>query len=225
MNAQEYTQLKETGYLAPDSVVIALARDYSDATVTGNIVRGTYFRVLLAHSQKALTDVLGDALKPEKETMLTVVKTTHDRLYKLILNAVTTPDIAAEDNLSDDERARRTLERNRRSNFARTAKSVLMAYANAGGELLLLKPEETTKEQLREWMKARAPLTPATPTSRLETQLEKAVRAMATEDRETALDFIEELHVRLLQIAARPMTDRTIQRGELTLHPESRAAH
>lgn len=219
MNVQDFYKLKTIGYLAPDSAVIEMARDYREATQTGINVRGTYLKVLLAHSQKALADVVGDALRAEKETALAVVQSQHERLYALVLGAVTTPDVALDSGLPDAEKRRRSLERNRRSNFARTAKSSLLAFTNAGGDLKSLKPEDTTKEQLRDWMRTAAPPAPPRETTRLEGQLEKAVRAMAKEDREEALDFIEELHVRLLQIAARPLTDRVMRRGEVTLHP------
>lgn len=208
--------LEAVNYLASDEAIARMARDYSAARGTLETVRGDYLKVLVAHSQKALPD----AVTAASEKVLQVIGFTHERLYALVLGAIITPDIAAADGLPESESHRRALERNRRSNFARTAKSTLVAFVAAGGNLQSLKPGEVTKELLRRVVLAAiTPPTPEQRTAKLETSIEDAVRAMAKANREDAIEFIDRLHTRLMLLVATPLTQLTHRRGEITLHP------
>lgn len=219
MNTQmqnDVYKLEAVNYLAPDNAVALMAKDYVEARHALTGVQGAYLKVLVAHSQKALPD----AVSATKEQMLEAVRFTHDRLYAIVLNAITTPDIAIDNSQPDHERQRRSLERNRRSNFARSAKSTLVAYIAAEGNLLRLKPGEVTKESLREF--TATVVTPPTELDRantIEKRLERTVRQLAEKNREEAIEFIDRLHTALMLIVARPLTQLTARRGELTLHP------
>lgn len=208
--------LLSINYLASDEAIARMAKDYSEARSALETVRGDYLKVLVAHSQKALPD----AVTASQEDALQAVNFTHDRLYMLVLAAVVTPDVAMADNLPDYEKHRRALERNRRSNFARSSKSTLIAYVAAGGGLQGLKPAEVTKELLRRTVTAAMTTpTPEQRTAKLEASVEGAVREMAEANREDAIDFIDRLHTRLMLLVAKPLTQLTTRRGELTLHP------
>lgn len=217
MNTPAYN-LQQNAYLAPDSVVSKMAKDYAEATLTGSAVRGEYLRILVAYTRQGLSI----SEQPTKELALAALTTVSDRLYTIVLSAVTTPDIGNDPSLPAPERQRRALERNRRSNFARTAKTELLNFVKADGNILELRPEEVTKESLRAFVAAQR-IEPPNGTREgigtLETKLERAVRALAEQDREAAIEAIDRLHTKLLQIVATPFANRTVQRGELTLHP------
>ena len=202
-----------TGYLVNDTTVAALARAYADARGTIDNVKGAYLRVLVAHAK----DLAAKAQTRTPESDMQAMLATHDRLYAIVLAAITTPDIAADDAQPKDERQRRALERNRRSTFARTAKSTLQAYLKAGGSLPDLDPNKVTKESLRVASPPARP--PETSATILEKRIEDVVKAMAELDREKAITFIDDLHTRLLLIVARPITHGQMRKGELTLTP------
>lgn len=215
-NMNDPYNLLNDGYLVSDEIVTKMARDYSDAQFASSNVRGAYLRVLVAHSKEAL----GNARRPTTEQALKAVADTHTRLYAVVLAAITTPDVEADEKLSADERRARALERNRRSTFARSAKSTLTTYIRGGGKLQLLVPEEVTKEALRrESEPVERDKNPATRAEKLEAQLEAAVKEMAAMDRDDAQAFVEEMHEKLLQLVAKPLTQRPMKRGELTFHP------
>lgn len=212
----EQYNLSKAGYLADDNTVAQMARDYAEARASVNGVRGMYLQVLVAHSK----EVCAKARKQTQETAIECVKGVHDRLYAVVLAAITTPDVIADDKLAKEERQRRSLERNRRSNFARTAKSEIMGYLEAGGSLGQLNPATVSKEELRDYAKQqREEQTPEVAAVGLETRLERVLKAMVEEDRERAIEFVDELHTKLMLIVAKPLTDRTTRRGDLTLHP------
>lgn len=211
--------LTANAYLAPDVVIAQMANDYANALSTGATVRGEYLRILFAHSRQALTAKLDRA---DPKTAAAVLNTTHDRLYSIILTAVTTVDVAPLPDLPAEEQRRRTLERNRRSNFARTAKSTILAFVKSGGDMLQLRPEDVTKEQLRALTALNTPSAPETETAApraLESKLKAYVKELAEKDREGAIEFVNDLHLSLLQMVAVPLTNRQMKRGELTLTP------
>lgn len=214
MNTNRY-DLNRDGYLASDETVAQMARDVNAARQTTDSIGSDYLRVLVAHSQ----DLLAKAAEQGKDSAIAAIAATHDRLYGVVLSAVITPDIEADDTLPREERARRAQERNRRSTFARTAKSTLLAFVRADGELGVLKPADVTKDFLRQIARLAAPPNAGRRTETLEAQLEATVKRLALEDREHAIDFIDQLHTRLMLIVARPLTELSTRRGDITFHP------
>lgn len=131
----------------------------------------TYFRVLLVACQSKLGGIKrgpGRRSAVDVKGQLAVLDAAHERFYAAVLRGVTTPEVAAEEGLERAERQRRMLERNARSGFARSAKSALWAYAEAGGDLRGLDPVEVTKSSLR------AALAPAEPTDKVARQIGRA---------------------------------------------------
>lgn len=145
MKTKVMDTLEAIDYLANDDQVAELARIYWAAASRADGEKATYLRVLVAHSIAA-------ARKTRRLTSAQaqkIVDETHDRLYQLVLAAVTTSEVVADPKLPRDEQVRRSLERNRRSNFARTAKYAVDYYLAAGGKLTALVPAQVTKEALR----------------------------------------------------------------------------
>lgn len=155
----------------------------------------TYFRVLLVACQAKLGKRRpGRRPTLDSKAQLTVLEAQHERFYAAVLRGVTTDEVAHEDGLDQPEKQRRALERNRRSAFARTAKSTLAAFAAAGGDLRGLDAATVSKSAVR------AALAPAEPTDKVARQITRSegalLRAIARQARaspETAAGTVERL--------------------------------
>lgn len=214
-----YANLTKSGYIASDAMVAAIARDYADGVERTDGVRGVYLKILVAHSQKELVGIKRPSADDAKQS----VAAAHSRLYSVILETITTPDIAPETDVEPEERRRRTMERNRRSTFARTAKTTLLKWIDAGGKLAQLAPAEVSKEGLRA-LYAGLPTGTGTLQERIErteTTLERLLKELQAEAPEAVRDTIADLQIRLQAIALpiRQVTRGKKQVGELTLHP------
>ncbi len=105
--------------------------------------RGAYFKALVQTAQAELGGKAG------QEGQRAAVRVVHHRFYPVVLEAVTTLDVAKSDKLPKQERERRALERNRRSNFARSAHGTIQRWLRAEGhDLMKLDSEKITKSQL-----------------------------------------------------------------------------
>lgn len=116
--------------------VEALAR----IAMTGDNVIGrvsvTYLRILCADA----VALQSTGIEPRR-----AVDRANDVNYPSVLAGVTTPDVMPFASLDRAESSRRALERNRRSNFARTAKSALAKFVAAGGQLEKIPVSTVTK--------------------------------------------------------------------------------
>jgi hypothetical protein len=134
-------------YAMTDIQVESFARDMVGAVDAVNSGRTTYLRVLVTQCQATLGKVKrGKTLTGE--TQLSVLGDVADRLYAAVLRGITTPEIAPEEGLAKEEATRRSIERNKRSTFARSAKSVLASWINAGGDIRALNVDEVTRDPL-----------------------------------------------------------------------------
>lgn len=160
---------------ATEAQVEQLAHARYSAGAQASRADSTYFRVLLVACQAKLGGIKrgpGRRAAPDIKGQLGVLDAAHERFYAAVLRGVTTPDVAADDTLDRAERQRRMLERNARSGFARTAKSALWAFAEAGGDLRTLDPATTSKTAIR------AALAPAEPTDKVARQIERSHGAL-----------------------------------------------
>lgn len=139
--------IKNRNYAATVEQVQALAASHWLTTAHIEGSNNTYLRVVLVAVQAALGNKRGR--QPSVESQLSVLEKAHEKYYAAVLRGVTTDDIAKDEDLEPTEASRRALERNRRSNFARSAKTSLANYARAGGDLRALEPELVTKASLR----------------------------------------------------------------------------
>lgn len=150
--------LEDNLYLVSDADLAKFAVVTVAVTDTLQGFRQAYMRVLLAGTQIAIgiakptqrTPKNYSTLKDDvRATQLRALADTHARYYSIILAAVTTPDIVDSLRLGADERKRRAVERNRRSNYARSAKSTLSAYLNVGYDLCELNVLKASKSMVR----------------------------------------------------------------------------
>lgn len=188
-------KLEKGHWVANEHDVEVLAHErYANALAVSQLDT-TYLKVILVASQAKLgksrrrTAALS---KADIETQVAVLQGVHERFYPHVLKGITTDDIAIENGLDTTESRRRSLERNARSAFARSAYSTLRAYAEAGGDLRALDPATTSKVGLR---KALAPPEPtdriARAIQRSQKALMRAIARQAQRDADTARETIE----------------------------------
>lgn len=209
------------GYLATDAQVAALAKDYVTNADGAERARGTYLRILTAHSLRELQK------SPHKRhstaEALGAVEAAHAHLYAVVMEATTTPDVAPDPDASDVERKRRTQERNRRTTFARTSKSALVGFIKAGGRLVTLTPEEVNRDTLTRFARA-AREGPAALPDRVKStveRLETLLRQLAAEDADAAREVVDGLSVELKSIVSPPRRMTGSRKvGNITLHAE-----
>lgn len=185
------TTLARKHYVATEAEVESLAQEqYRGADIAANGA-STYLRVLVAGCQ-AKVGRARRGLALRKDAQLEVIGAVHERYYAAVLRGVTTADIEHDANVDSKEQRRRTLERNRRSAFARSAVSTLRLYVNGGGDIRALEVETVSKTQLR---KAVAPTEPTDKTERqiqrAEGALLRAIERRARASPEQARDDIE----------------------------------
>jgi hypothetical protein len=183
----------ETGTtVATEAQVESLALESYKAGTLIQRTDGIYLRVVVIACQARLGSV-GTRRRPiNPEAQMTVLEQVHDRYYAAVLRGVTTPDVANEGNLEAAERNRRTLERNRRSNFARQSRSVLGKYVEAGGDLRTLDPATVTKTALREATKPGA-VGESEPVTRAQDAIIRAITKQAKEDPSAARAELEKV--------------------------------
>lgn len=131
-------------YALTDSQVESLARDIAasqDITLGG---RTTYLRVLVTRIQATLGKVRrGNKLATQ--TQVDVLEDVSKIAYAAVLRGIATP---TPEGAEQAELTRLSLERNRRSTFARTAKSTLLKWVQAGGDLRSLDADTVTRDPL-----------------------------------------------------------------------------
>lgn len=121
----------------------ALARQTVDGRKQITTARGAYLRALIETAQAELDG------KADQAAQLAAIKHVHRKFYPVVQEATTTPDIEASDKLPRQERRRRALERNRRTNFARSAYGTIRRWLRAEGhDLMRLNAPTVTKSQL-----------------------------------------------------------------------------
>lgn len=189
-------KLEKGHWVANEHEVEILAQErYANAVVVAR-ADGTYLKVILVAAQAKLGNKprrRAVALsKADIEAQAGVLKSVHERFYPHVLKGITTADVAIEDGLDTSESRRRSLERNARSAFARSAYSTLRAYAEAGGDLRALDAAVVSKAGLR---KALAPPEPtdriARAIQRSQQSLMRAIARQAKRDVDTARESIE----------------------------------
>lgn len=163
-------KLEKAHFVATDAQVESLALErYSNAA---HAVRadGTYLRVLVVATQSQVGTRRRGRLDAAAQT--NVLEAVHEKFYAAVLRGVTTPEVAPDDALAQSDRTLRSLERNRRSAFARSAKSTLSAYVRAGGDLRALVASQVTKAALR------AAIAPPEPPDKVTRQIARSEGAL-----------------------------------------------
>lgn len=134
-------------YAMTDAQVEGLARDIAISNEHLSGGRTTYLRVLVTHIQATLGKVKrGKTVVAQ--TQLDVLADVSTRLYAAVLRGITTHDLEPSEGLEQSELTRRSIERNRRSTFARSAKSTLAAWVKTGGDMRSLDADTVTRDPL-----------------------------------------------------------------------------
>ena len=144
-------QIREANYQATEEDIEKLAALHSDVSNTQGQTDGSYLKILLAGCQA----VLGKGRKkfPDlKAAQHEVLDKTNNRYYEAVLRGVITEDIAITEGLDENEKRLRRVEQLRRATFARSAKSTLAAFVEAGGDMRMLDVVATSKGSLRKFV-------------------------------------------------------------------------
>lgn len=225
--------LAKTGYIVSDATLTDLTKSFVHGIEEAESVRGNFFKILVAHSKRALGK--WQVKRATTEKALEAVTEAYDHLYAVVLDAVTTPDLLPSPDVSQEERTRRSVERNRRSTFARSAKATLVAAIGAGARLAAMDPATITKEELRRLYAgdggARDSGTVQERVTKAETRLESVLQELAKEDIDEARKrfelMVEKCRMILYAEEAPPdkvpklrqLTAKRKKVGNMTLHP------
>lgn len=157
-------------YTMDDKQVEALASERTRCAGVVSGFDGVYLKALVAGTQARLVKA---GKRPETVTQLAALDLVAVPFYAAVLRGVVTDEIALGADLEAAEAQRRTRERNRRATFARSAKSTLVAWVKAGGDVRALAAATVGKSELRiATVKAQAAREPAG------AQIERAQRAI-----------------------------------------------
>lgn len=205
--------------ITTDEAVAKLTIRHAEGAEAAEESRGTYLCILVARTQQAIN-------KRKLTTAQTVAlfNGVHSGLYAVILQSLTArwPEMADADGLAQEERTRRSLARNAKSNFARTAKYYVEKCLEAGSDLTTVDASTITRSVLRDLSE---PVEPKVRTKRLAQRAAaryvKALSSLAEIDKTAARRMLEEVLATLGPVVAKPLTKRRIKRGELTLTPHA----
>lgn len=206
-------ELTKAHFLATDEQVQLLAGRYSTGLQAQDSVRGCYLKVLTAATIKAAKPAKG-----KQTEIMAHLDSVHEGYYALVIKGVTTPDVADDESLDQEQRTARSLERNRRSNFARSAKTSLTTYLKAGGDLFRLDPDTVTKRELQTFVTAmrQRSAEPGALKHRTElavTRIEELFRELADEDKPTALSTVQDLMNRMGNLLSEMGRDAATKAG------------
>lgn len=183
----------------------ALARQSVEGRQAIATARGAYLRALVETTQAEIGG------KADQAAQLGALKTVHRKFYPVVQEATTTPDIVHSNKSPPGERKRRALERNRRTNFARSAYGTIRRWLRASGnDLMRLDAQKVTKSQLlneapptrkhaltKERIQARA--------GKLITNLLGFTRQLAKLDEQQAADVVDDAIEQLVRLRAANM--------------------
>lgn len=128
-------------FIVDNDTITELARIGASGDAVTSRVGSTYLRVLIARSRARVVH--------SHYAGLVAVDSAHGEIYPAVLAGVTTADCSPISGTTDRaENARRALERNRRSNFARTAASTVRSWVALGGDLADIDVATITKADL-----------------------------------------------------------------------------
>lgn len=193
-------QLAKASYHATDEQIETLARLNYQNIQGLDAVRGVYL--------KALVDGVQRAAKPGKRAgsyIVELLDQVHDRFYTAVLKGVVTKDTMDDPTAPQEERTARSLERNRRSAFARTAKNAVGNFLKAGGDLFTLDAAKVTKTELVAFassMRSRVNQQPGQKVKLASERLEESLRELADNDKDAGIQTLQEAMARLANLLA-----------------------
>jgi hypothetical protein len=176
-------RIERANYLASASDVEHLAGIRFESASAQDRAQSAYFRILLANAQKTIAGKptlrarKGPAatLEPDEiEQHLAVFEEVNQTFYGAVLKGTPPTDDA--------------LERNRRTNFARTAASAIRTYIRGGGDLTRVSVLKATKRQLQTL--GTSPATPQASAAKASQRLLSQLEALGTTDAKNAREIL-----------------------------------
>jgi hypothetical protein len=210
-----FRSLEARHYVATDGDIKALAKHNLEAARARQTVRATYLRALVAtaqHELKQRKELRAGGSIPDGQ--LAAVELVDDRFYRIVLETVITPDIADHPRLSGFESHRRAIERNRRSGFARSAKSTLVGWLRIPGhDLRTLEAATVTKNLLaNDTPRGGKPLRPALVRRQTKAAAEKFLRLtdkLVEVDEAAAVEILHHAMLKLSKLLERSAGEPT----------------
>lgn len=195
------TVLARHAYEADEQTIESLARLNATSVDAVEGVRCGYLRALVAEVKKKSKGRGRRKGMPAKEALTE----THKVFNAAVLRGVMTPELTDSDKLSKEERHDRALKRNAKSNFARAAKSVVLKFLEAGGDVHTLDATKVTWTELKTFALSMTQAAPVPP-EQLAHRVELAANTMEERARELA-DKDKDAATHCVQSAMRKLTD------------------
>lgn len=203
-------QLIASKFAATEAQVENLARMNLSAVQTSENVRGIYLKVLVTGTQNEIDEArkAGASRKKAAIDAGAMLEQVHERYYAAVMKAVTTPDVADDVTLSQEDKTLRSLERNRRGIFARSARSTLASFIKAKGDVMSLDATKVTKRELQAYTDSQQQ-SAGTSQETLEhktalavSRVEEVARQLADADKDSAVQVVEEAMAKLANLLA-----------------------
>jgi hypothetical protein len=180
----------DKNFVATENDIRNLTQEHLLAVMGADGTRQTYLRVLVGTTIKELGGAKKARPMPQdrQTEQLAAVAAVHERFYAIVLEEV-------DKSLGGVPAKDRPLEKNRRSNFARTALSITRRYIKAGKDLLAVTPAKASKRV----MEVSLPPRPATPrrlkgsVERLSKRFMAALLELSDSDPQGALSELDTL--------------------------------
>lgn len=206
------TQIENAHYIATPETIEKLAATRFDSQALADRAQGAYFRVLLASVQRAVAGKptlrarrgkIAPLTAPEIAVHLETFEKVNADLYAAVIRGSVTADVADSESLKADERRERSLARNRRTNYARTAASAIRGYIRAGNDVTRIPVGTATKGSL---LRSGADATNTSPQSKLEraaSRLLKQLETFGTDDAAAAREVLQSTLARSADMLAK----------------------
>lgn len=154
------TKIERAHFLASPADIETMAAQRQDGADFSVRAAGTYLKVLVALTAREIGGATAhlsrrrgraaSALRPEEVAEhLAALDRVNAICYGAVAQAVIPPELVKVEGLDQAEQTRRSLERNRRTNYARTALTAVRLYISAGRDVRDLEPAAVTKDGLR----------------------------------------------------------------------------
>lgn len=191
------SKIEQSRFIATEADIERLAREQHDSLRSADKASGTYLKVLVALTAQKIGETtlhLGKRRGKASEKLasteiaehLQALEATNAMAYAAVSRAVVTADIERSENVSTAEKQRRATERNRRTNYARTAMSAVRAFVEAGRDVRDVDLSTATKGYLRQVAERYAPPPVSVSAARLLRAVERDAERVVSEAKELA---------------------------------------
>ncbi len=194
-------QIENANFIATPETIEKLAGVRFDSQLQTERAQGTYFKTLLACTQKAIAGkpTLRARRKGPKATItaaeiaqhMEAFETVNRELYAAVIRGSVTPDVADSESLKPQERRERSLARNRRTNYARTAATAIRGFIEAGNDIRRIAVPSASKSQLLARGAAATNSDPQARAARAASRLLSQLETLGTGDKAAAREVLQ----------------------------------